>query len=461
MANRHPSDGRLCACEESTTKYCIAQKVECEHGSARFGPDKRAGRGLFLLYTAYEMQRSWLNAASTWASVGAELLSNPALPFGYTGMGPVMASALEVFAHASAPYGKPAFDIETVTVDGATHPVTEAIVMHRPFGNLLRFTHPGLPENAPRLLIVAPMSGHFATLLRGTVARMIERCEVYITDWADAKMVPLEAGRFDLDDYIDYVVSYLEHIGPGAHMLAVCQPSVPALAATALMNAQKHPARPLSLTMMGGPVDTREAPTSVNDLAMQRPIEWFRHTVIATVPLQYPGAGRRVYPGFLQLAGFMSMNLGNHMLSHYHMFKHLVAGADEDAEATKAFYDEYRSVCDMDADYYLQTVQEVFQRQSLAKGEFMHRGTRIDLGAIRDTALLAVEGERDDISGIGQTKAALKLATNLAESRKKYLLAPEVGHYGIFNGSKWRTQIAPVLEDWIERHDKARLKVVA
>jgi poly(3-hydroxybutyrate) depolymerase len=241
----------------------------------------------------------------------------------------------------------------------------------------------------------------------------------------------------------------------------VCQPSVPALAATALMNAQKHPARPLSLTMMGGPVDTREAPTSVNDLAMQRPIEWFRNTVIATVPLQYPGAGRRVYPGLLQLAGFMSMNLGNHMLSHYHMFKHLVAGDGDSAEATKAFYDEYRSVCDMDADYYLQTVEQVFQRQSLAKGEFMHRGTRVDLGAIRDTALLAVEGERDDISGIGQTKAALKLATGLAESRKKYLLAPEVGHYGIFNGSKWREFIAPVLEDWIRRHDKAKLKVVA
>ncbi|MDT9013728.1 polyhydroxyalkanoate depolymerase [Novosphingobium sp. APW14] len=419
-----------------------------------------------MLYTAYEMQRSWLNAASTMASVGAELLSNPALPFGYTGLGPVMASALKVFAHAAAPYGKPAFDIQTVAVDGATHPVTEAIVMHRPFGNLLRFTHPGLPKDAPRLLIVAPMSGHFATLLRGTVARMIERCEVYITDWADAKMVPLEAGRFDLDDYIDHVIGYLEHIsqtngGSRAHMLAVCQPSVPALAATALMNAQKHPARPLSLTMMGGPVDTREAPTSVNDLAMQRPIEWFRNTVIATVPLQYPGAGRRVYPGFLQLAGFMSMNLGNHMLSHYHMFKHLVAGDGDSAEATKAFYDEYRSVCDMDADYYLQTVEEVFQRQSLAKGEFMHRGTRVDLGAIRDTALLAVEGERDDISGIGQTKAALKLATGLAESRKKYLLAPEVGHYGIFNGSKWREFIAPVLEDWIKRHDKAKLKVVA
>lgn len=414
-----------------------------------------------MLYTAYEMQRSWLNMASTWASVGAQTLTNPSLPFGYNPLAPVMASALEVFAHASAAYGKPAFDIETVEVDGVDQPVTEAIVLHRPWGNLLRFTHPGLGENAPRLLIVAPMSGHFATLLRGTVARMLERCEVFITDWADAKMVPLSEGSFDLDDYIDHVIGFLEHIGPGAHMLAVCQPSVPALAATAIMGEARHPCRPVTLTMMGGPVDTREAPTSVNDLAMQRPIEWFRHTVITTVPLQYPGAGRRVYPGFLQLAGFMSMNLGNHMLSHYHMFKHLVAGDGESAEATKAFYDEYRAVCDLNADYYLQTIEQVFQKHALPNGEFVHRGRRVDLGAIKDTALLAVEGERDDISGIGQTRAALHLATGLAERKKQYLLAPEVGHYGIFNGSKWRNRIAPVLEEWIARHDRARLKAVA
>ncbi len=419
-----------------------------------------------MLYTAYEMQRSWMNAASTWASLGAEMLGNPALPFSYGAGGSVMASALEVFAHASAAYGKPAFDLESVSVGGTAYPVTEAIVLHKPFGNLLRFTHTGLPKNAPRLLIVAPMSGHFATLLRGTVERMLETHEVFVTDWADAKMVPLSAGGFDLDDYIDYVIGYLEHIGQDkgrerAHMLAVCQPSVPAFAATAVMAAERHPNRPLTLTMMGGPVDTREAPTSVNDLAMQRPIEWFRHTVIATVPLQYPGAGRRVYPGFLQLAGFMSMNLGNHMQSHYHMFKHLVAGADEDADATKAFYDEYRAVCDLDAAYYLQTVEEVFQKHSLPNGTFSHRGKRVDLGAITDTAILAVEGERDDISGIGQTKAALKLTTGLAEAKKQYHLAPEVGHYGIFNGSKWRENIAPLLEAWIAKHDKAKLKVVA
>ena len=414
-----------------------------------------------MLYTAYELQRSWMNAASSWASIGAEMLGNPALPFGYGAGGSVMASALEVFAHATANYGKPAFDIESVTVDGQTYPVTEAIVMHKPFGNLLRFTHAGLPENAPRLFIVAPMSGHFATLLRGTVARMIERCEVYITDWADAKMVPLSAGSFDLDDYIDYLIAFFEHIGPGAHALAVCQPSVPTFAATAIMAADKHPCRPLSLTMMGGPIDTREAPTTVNDLAMQRPIEWFRHTVIGTVPLQYPGAGRRVYPGFMQLAGFMSMNLGNHMLSHYHMFKHLVDGDGESADATKVFYDEYRAVCDLNADYYLQTVEEVFQKHSLPNGEFVHRGKRVDLGAITDTAILAIEGERDDISGIGQTKASLHLTPNLPESRKQYHMAPEVGHYGIFNGSKWRDKIAPIVEDWIAKHDRAQLKVVA
>jgi poly(3-hydroxybutyrate) depolymerase len=334
-------------------------------------------------------------------------------------------------------------------------------VLRRPFGDLIRFSHPGLAKDAPKLLVVAPMSGHFATLLRGTVARMLESCEVYITDWADAKLVPLDAGRFDLDDYIDYLISFLEHIGPGAHMLAVCQPSVPAFAAAAIMGKKQHPCRPATLTMMGGPVDTREAPTSVNDVAMQQPLSWFENNVIATVPLTYPGAGREVYPGFLQLAGFMAMNLGNHMMSHYGMFKHLVTGDGEGAAATKAFYDEYRAVCDMTADYYLQTIEHVFQKHSLPKGEFVHRGERIDPSAIRDTALLAVEGERDDISGIGQTKAALKLATHLADSSKKYLLAENVGHYGIFNGSKWRTRIAPVLEDWIRQHARKPQEVAA
>ncbi len=414
-----------------------------------------------MLYQAYELQRAMLNGASAWASMGAEVLSNPALPLGQMGLGPVVSSALDVFAHAAAPRGKPAFNIQTVTTDGKVRNVTEAIVLYRSFGNLLRFTHDGLSPDAPKLLIVAPMSGHYATLLRGTVARMIERAEVYITDWADAKMVPVEEGTFDLDDYIDYIIGFLEHIGPSTHVMAVCQPSVPAYAATAIMGATEHPCRPATLTMMGGPVDTREAPTSVNDVAMQRPLSWFQHNVIATVPHAYPGAGRKVYPGFLQLAGFISMNLSSHLMSHYGMFKHLVEGDGESADATKAFYNEYQSVSDLTAEFYLQTIEHVFQRHSLPKGEFVHRGKAIDLGAIRDTAILAIEGERDDISGIGQTRAGLHLAKNLPESRKLYHLAPSVGHYGIFNGSKWRNGIAPVVEDWMARHDRKRLKVVA
>ena len=415
-----------------------------------------------MLYNAYELQRAMLTGASAWASACSELMSSTALPFAQFGVNSVVASALDVFAHAAAPRGKPAFDIESVTVEGRVQAVVESIVLHKPFGNLLRFTHDGLPEDAPRVLLVAPMSGHYATLLRGTVARMVENAVVYITDWADAKMVPVEAGFFDLDDYIDYLVSYLEFIGPNAHVVAVCQPSVPALAATAIMGAAEHPCRPLTLTMMGGPIDTREAPTSVNDVATDRPLSWFENTVIARVPLSYPGAGRKVYPGFLQLAGFMWMNISTHLESHYGMFKHLVAGDGDSADATKAFYDEYRSVCDMTAEFYLQTVEHVFQRHSLPKGELVHRGKRVDIAAIRDTALLAVEGERDDISGIGQTRAALGLATGLAESRKKYHLAPQVGHYGIFNGSKWRKEIAPILEDWIAKHaTRSALKVVA
>ena len=405
-----------------------------------------------MLYNAYELQRAALSGASAWASVVSEAMNNPMMPGQMFGGSSVIASALDVFAHAAMPRGKPDFDIETVSVGGATHNVTEAIVLHRPFGNLLRFSHEGLSADAPKLLVVAPMSGHYATLLRGTVARLVENAVVYITDWADAKTVPSSAGRFDLDDYIDYLIGFLEHIGPEAHMLAVCQPSVPAYAAVAVMGADKHPCRPLSLTMMGGPVDTREAPTSVNDLAVNRPHSWFAQNVIATVPLHYPGAGRKVYPGFLQLAGFMSMNLQSHLQSHWQMFRHLVDGDGESADASKAFYEEYRSVCDMTADFYLQTIEHVFQKHSLPKGEFVHRGKAIDLKAITDTALLAVEGERDDISGIGQTKAALTLASHLPEAHKRYLLAEGVGHYGIFNGSKWRNVIAPVVEEFMAAH---------
>lgn len=404
-----------------------------------------------MLYDAYEWQRSLLAGASAFANAGAELMQNPANPLAYFGGGPLIASALEVFAHAAAPRGKPAFGLDTTTVAGRKVVVEEEIVLRKPFGQLKHFRREGV-EGGQKLLIVAPMSGHYATLLRGTVQRMLPKHDVYITDWRDAKLVPLEEGSFDLEDYVDYLIEFLEAIGPGAHMLAVCQPSVPSYAAAALMAAGKHPCRPRTLTMMGGPIDTREAPTGVNTLATQRPHAWFQQNVIATVPFTYPGAGRKVYPGFLQLAGFMSMNLGDHLMSHWEMFKHLVQGDGESADRTKEFYDEYRAVCDMTAEFYLETVDLVFQRHALPKGEWVHRGVQVDPGAIADIGLLAIEGERDDISGVGQTKAALKLATNLPRADKKYLLAEGVGHYGIFNGSKWRDVIAPVVEDWIAAH---------
>ncbi len=405
-----------------------------------------------MLYNAYEFQRVWLASASAFAAASAEWLGNPANPLGYLGGGPYMAAALDVFAHAAAPRGKPEFGLATTRIKNRDVPVREEIVHRKPFGQLKRFVRDGV-EGDPKLLIVAPMSGHYATLLRGTVERMLPGHDVYITDWRDAKAVPVGEGRFDLDDYIDYVIEFLDIIGSGAHVLAVCQPSVPVYAAIALMSADKHPALPRTLTMMGGPVDTRRAPTSVNHLAMERPFAWFEHNVIARVPRGYPGAGREVYPGFLQLSGFMAMNLGNHLMSHWEMFKHLVDGDDESAEATKSFYDEYRSVCDMTAEFYLQTIDRVFQRHLLPKGELMHRGTRVDPAAITKVGLLAIEGERDDISGIGQTKAALDIATNLSDDLKNYYVAKGVGHYGIFNGGKWRTKIAPIVEAWIQKHN--------
>ena len=404
-----------------------------------------------MLYNTYELQKNWLAGASAWANMSAKILQSPTNPFAYLG-GPIIGSALEVFAHAAAPRGKPVFGLASTIVDGRSVAVTEEIVLQKPFGQLKRFRKEGV-EGAPRLLIVAPMSGHYATLLRGTVESMLPGHDVYITDWRDAKLVPLAEGRFDLDDYIDYVIEFLEAIGPGAHMLAVCQPSVPCYAAVALMSADKHPCRPRTLTMMGGPVDTREAPTGVNTLATERPHAWFQQNAIATIPMMYPGAGRRVYPGFLQLAGFMSMNLGEHMTSHWEMFRHLSVGDDDSADLTKRFYEEYRSVCDMTAEFYLQTIDTVFQRHALPKGEMTHRGKPVAPSAITDVALLAIEGECDDISGLGQTRAALTLATKLSDAMKRYYIAPGAGHYGIFNGSKWRDVTAPIVEDWIAAHD--------
>jgi poly(3-hydroxybutyrate) depolymerase len=415
-----------------------------------------------MLYTGYDIQRNMLAGMGKVAQFQADWLKNFSGPFGMGGMTSIAGSALDVFAHSVEPRGKPEFGLKLVEVKGKNLPITEHNVARKPFGQLKHFVYEG-SETKPRLLIVAPMSGHYATLLRGTVERMLGSHDVYITDWKDARNVPLTGGGFDLESYMDYIIEWLEFIGPdaggpnnpgrGAHMLAVCQPSVPAYAAAAVMSAKDHPLRPRTLTMMGGPIDTREAPTAVNDSATTRPHEWYIQNVIATVPRYYKGAGRRVYPGFLQLTGFMSMNLGNHMVSHWSMFQNLVDGDGDSADRHKEFYDEYRAVCDMTAEFYLQTVDVVFQRHLLPKGEFNYRGKLVDPGAIKDIAILAIEGERDDISGIGQTKAALTIATGLPDTMKQYLLAEEVGHYGIFNGSKWRDRIAPVVEDWILAHN--------
>jgi len=409
-----------------------------------------------MLYDAYEVQRSFLAGASKLAGLGAGWLNNPTNPWGYSSMGPMVAASLEVFAHASAPRGKPEFGIIETKVGRKIVAVDEDIVLRKPFGQLKYFRKVDAESGRP-LLIVAPMSGHYATLLRGTVERLLPHNDVYITDWRDAKMVPLSDGSFDLDDYIDYLIQFLELIGTRTgerpHLLAVCQPAVPAFAATALMNQDKNPWRPRTLTMMGGPIDTRKAPTAVNTLATQRPFAWFEQNVVATVPMIYPGSGRKVYPGFLQLAGFMTMNLGSHLISHWEMFKHLVVGDEEGAGPTQKFYEEYRSVCDMTSEFYLQTVDVVFQRHLLPEGQLEHRGRLVDPAAIRDTALLAIEGERDDISGIGQTSAALEIATRLPKAKKQYFLAREVGHYGIFNGRKWREKIAPVVEKFIAAND--------
>ncbi len=407
-----------------------------------------------MLYHGYELQRSMLASASSLASFGANLLLNPVNPFGYVSGSPVIASALDVFAHASAPRGKPAFGFDKIETNGKTVKIREEIALRLPFGQLKHFVKVGVKKPGPAVLIIAPMSGHYATLLRGTAERMLPGHDVYITDWRDAKLVPTSDGSFDLDDYIDYIIKFVETIGAGTHIIAVCQPSVPAYAAVALMSAENHEALPATLTMMGGPIDTREAPTEVNTLATGRPHTWFKQNAIASVPIYYPGSGRQVYPGFLQLAGFMSMNLGDHLTSHWEMFKHLIEGNDEDADATKAFYDEYRAVCDMTAEFYLQTVDTVFQRHLLPEGKMTHRGKPIDPTAIQKVALMAVEGERDDISGVGQTKASLKLAKKLPASKKQYLLAKGAGHYGIFNGRKWRDIIAPAVENFIVKHSR-------
>jgi len=408
-----------------------------------------------MLYTLYELQHAAFAPARFWASQSHKFFENPANPLSHTPFGKIAIASLDMFEQLTRRYGKPKFGFTSVPIDGADVPIEEEIVHRKAFGQLKHFKRhftEASSDKDPRLLIVAPMSGHFATLLRGTVEAMLPDHDVYITDWRDARNVPVSEGQFDLDDYVEYLIDWLRDLGPNTHVVAVCQPSVPVFAAVSLMEQAKHPCTPSSVTLMGGPIDTRVNPTEVNELATQRPISWFEDTVITVVPLPNAGVMRRVYPGFLQLAGFMTMNLGNHMMKHQEMFEHLIIGDGESADKTKAFYDEYRSVSDMTAEFYLQTVEVVFQKHALPKGEWVSRGHLVDPKAWQKTALMAVEGELDDISGVGQTQAALDITTNLPDSKKKHFVAPGVGHYGIFNGRRWREVIAPEVKAFIRQH---------
>jgi poly(3-hydroxybutyrate) depolymerase len=372
---------------------------------------------------------------------------NPANPLSYTYLGRSMTASLELFERITRRYGKPAFGIAETTVNGTAVPVREEVVWRRPFCHLLHFRKEWPQSSTPvaqdRLLIVAPMSGHYATLLRGTVEAMLPHADVYITDWQDARHVPLSEGTFDLDDYIDHVIDMLHLLGEGAHIMAVCQPSVPVLAAVSLMSAAGDPCVPRTMILMGGPVDTRRNPTVVNTLALRRGTEWFRRNVIVKVPFPQEGACRDVYPGFMQLTGFMTMNLDRHIDAHRELFWHLVDGDGDSAEKHREFYDEYMSVMDLTAEFYLQTVERVFVRQDLARGTFRHRDRLVDPSAITRTRLMTVEGEKDDISGVGQTQAAHILCTSIPASWRMHHLQKNVGHYGVFNGSKFRKEIVP------------------
>jgi poly(3-hydroxybutyrate) depolymerase len=401
-------------------------------------------------YQLYEMAHAALAPARAVSDATHFVFRNPFNPFTNTALGKNIAAGAELFERMTRRYGKPIFGLGHTKIDGVAHEVIEEIVWAQPFCNLVRFVRPTLDghETQPKLLIVAPMSGHYATLLRGTVEAFLPTHQVYITDWTDARMAPVAAGRFDLDDYIDYLTRMLEHLGPGVHTLGVCQPAVPLIAAVALMEAAGHPDAPASMTLMGGPIDTRRSPTAVNQLAERRGVEWFRDNCLQTVPFPYPGFGRSVYPGYLQLSGFMAMNLDRHVNAHLDMFNHLVRGDGDSAEKHREFYDEYLAVMDLTAEYYMQTIETVFVRHSLPKGEMSHRGAKVDLGAIRRCALMTVEGEKDDISGVGQTQAAQDLCVNIPPALKAHYLQLGVGHYGVFNGSRFRSQIAPRIVDF-------------
>lgn len=404
-----------------------------------------------MLYTLYDWHQTALTPFRLAALAGQHMLANPILPFADTRMVRSAAAAFEMFERATRRYEKPEFGLDTTEINGKSVAVAEEIVSADSFCRLLHFKRDTRRKD-PKVLVVAPMSGHYATLLRGTVAALLPGHDVYITDWLDAGQVPRLQGHFGLDDYVDHVIDYLRLVGPGANIVAVCQPSVPVMGAVSLMAAENDPCQPSTMTLMGGPIDTRINPTEVNKFATAHSLHWFESAVVTQVPYGYPGVGRAVYPGFLQLTGFMSMNMDTHFGAHMRMFQHLIQGDGDSADAHRTFYDEYMSVMDLTAEFYLETVDVVFQRHLLPKGKWVSRNRPIEPKAIEKTALLTIEGERDDISAVGQTKAAHELCTGLPKAKHAHYEQKDVGHYGIFNGRRWREEICPRVGDFIRAH---------
>jgi poly(3-hydroxybutyrate) depolymerase len=404
-----------------------------------------------MLYQAYQAHCDMMGPLRALASGAIAAIGIP--PTGLTNT-PLrnLTAVYELIARAGLTHERPAFGIDTVMVGNRPVAVSEEAALTTPFGTLLHFRK-DTDVAQPRVLLVAPLSGHFSTLLRNTVATMLPEHDIYITDWHNVRDVPVESGAFGFDEYIDQIIRFLEAIGPGAHVIAVCQPCVAVLIAVAVMAAASNPAQPRSMTLMAGPIDTRVNPTKVNALAQSKPIDWFEQNLIARVPQRYPGAGRRVYPGFVQLGAFMSMNMDRHLKAHRELYQHLVNGETEKAKATKDFYDEYFAVLDLTAEFFLETVRLVFQEHALALGTLTWRGNKIEPRAIRRTMLLTVEGERDDICAVGQTVAAQELCTSLRPYLKRHHLQLGVGHYGIFSGRRWELQVYPLVKNVILASD--------
>jgi len=403
------------------------------------------------LYQLHELQHASVAPLRAMANASKLLHRNPMIPTSYTHYGRSIAAAAELVERITHRYPKPQFGITHTEVGGKPVEIHQETLLQKPFCNLVHFKKV-TKKDQPKLLVVAPMSGHHATLLRGTVESLLPHADVYITDWLDARNVPLFKGKFDLDDYISYVIEFMETLGPDLHVMAVCQPAVPVFAAATVLNARKSKSAPKTMTLIGGPIDAREAPTKVNKFAMEHSMSWFESHVVTRVPFQYPGFMRRVYPGFLQLTGFISMNAERHFNEHVKLFQHLVVGDGESASQHKKFYNEYLAVADLPAEFYLETIDTVFHKFSLPNGTLDYQGELVDPKAITKTAILCLEGELDDISGLGQTKAALKIASKLPSDMKKYHMEPKVGHYGIFNGKKFRENVVPIIAGWMKEH---------